>query len=192
MVSKAFLNYNLKLIILFSVVLNPIYNLLSFISPSIPEYYYSWFISTSVVADFSTLGFIAFFITLVLAYIFVEKITNDITVVLTTLLTGLFLLLISFTTIFELYFLLIIIGGALSGLALPIIFEFIIKNIYPEQESRINSLSTLTIFLGFIGVSFLLFWLFGMLYWRYIYLITALLIILASFYVAKLVSIRRE
>ncbi len=173
----------IDIISVFSVLLLPIYIITAFISPLIPEFYYSWFLDNNLQADYSTISFILFFVVFLVSFKFKDKIQNTLIFILTLLISAFILVFFAIAWRSEHYIILTIISGPFIGFTIPVMYEFSLNNIFPRQESRINIIISLVIFLGFLIYSFIIFNFFGLYYWRLIYIITGGSLIIASFYI---------
>jgi len=178
----------IDIISVFSVLLLPIYIITTFISPLIPEFYYSWFLGNILQADYSTISFILFFVVFLVSFKFKNKIQNTLIFILTLLISGFLLVLFSITWRSEYYIILTIISGPFIGFAIPVMYEFSLNNIFPRQENRTNIIISLVVLLGFLIYSFIIFNFLGLYYWRLIYIITGGLLIVASFYINIIVK----
>lgn len=174
----------INIISVFSVLLLPIYIITAFIMSLIPEFYYSWYLSNILQADYSTIGFILFFVIFLVSFRFKEKIQNNLIFILILPISAIFLILFSLTWRSEHYIILTIISGPFIGFSIPVTFEFSRNNIFPRQENRINLIISLIVFLGFLIYSFIIFNYLGQFFWRLIYIITGGAIIIASFYIS--------
>lgn len=177
-----------KLLISFSVLLGPIYSFMSFTSLTIPEYYYSWFMPVSMIAAYTSISFIVFIFIFLISTRFVEKLSNTITVLLSLVVTGLTLIYLASTYILEIYILVTILSGVLFGFAIPVTLKFISKNVFVGQESRVKIFTTLAILIAYILVPYLLFNTYGLIYWRLIYLVTGIILVIFAFILTKFTS----
>ena len=185
---KNITKHTIDIISVFSVLLLPIYIITAFMLPLIPEFYYSWYLSNFLIADYSTIGFILFFVVFLLSFKFKEKFQNTLIFIGTLLISAFLLIFFSITWRSEHYIILTIISGSFSGFSIPVMYEFSLNNIFPRQEKRINIIISLVVFLGFFIYSFIIFNFMGLYYWRLIYVITGGSIIIASFYINAVVK----
>ncbi|MFX0025024.1 MAG: hypothetical protein ACFE8M_01315 [Candidatus Hermodarchaeota archaeon] len=186
---KNITKHTINIISVFSVLLLPFYMITAFVLlSSNPEYYYSWFFSNYLIADFSTISFILFFVAFIVSFKLKEKIQNTSIFIIFILISAFLLIFFSFTWRYEHYIILTIIGGPISGFSIPIMYEFSLNNIFPRQENRINIIISIVVFLGLLLYSFIIFNFLGLFYWRLIYVITGGSLIIVSFYVNAIVK----
>lgn len=183
---KNILKFSLKMAMIFSILLGPLYSVISFIFTQIPEFYYSWDLTGVIMADYTSISFIMFFIVFLITFKFMERITNTLSVILSFLASGFILIYIALSWTLDVYLILMLISGPLFGFTIPVIFKYTTKNIFPKQESRINRLTTLGVLVVFLLFSFIIFYFVGVLYWRLIYIITGILILISTFFIAKM------
>lgn len=188
MTQKNIIYFVIKLILSFSVLLGPIYSFNSFISLYVPEYYYSWFMSVSMIATYTTISVIIFIFTFLVCTRYVEKLTSTLTVLLGLVVTGITLIYLATTYSLEIYILVTILSGALFGFTIPITLRFISQNIYLGQESRIKLISTLVILISYVVIPYLLFDFLGILYWRLIYLVSGIILVIFTFILTAFTS----
>ncbi|MFW9781237.1 MAG: hypothetical protein ACFFFB_03030 [Candidatus Heimdallarchaeota archaeon] len=177
-----------KLLISFSVLLGPIYSFISFASLNIPEYYYSWFMPVSMIALYTSISFIVFIFIFLICTRFIDKLSNTITVLLSLVITGLTLIYLASTYILEIYILITILSGALFGFTIPVTLKFISKNVFLGQESRVKIITTLIIVIANILIPYLIFNSYGLIYWRLIYLVTGIILVIFTFVLIKFTS----
>ena len=185
---KNILKNTINIISVFSILLLPFYIITAFILPLIPEFYYSWYLSNLLIADYSTISFILFIVVFLISFKFKEKIQNSMIFILNLLISGFLLIFFSITWRSEHYIILTIISGPFCGFSIPIMYEFSLNTIFPKQENRTNVLISLIVFLGFLIFSFVIFNFFGLYYWRLIYVITGGSLIIASFYINTMIK----
>lgn len=178
----------IKLILSFSVLLGPIFSFNSFISVYIPEYYYSWFMPVSMIASFTSISFIIFIFTFLICTRYVEKLTSTLSVLLGLVITGISLILLGTTYLLDIYILITILSGVLFGFTIPITLKFISQNIYLGQERRIKLISTFIIVISYIVIPYILFNFLGLLYWRLIYLVTGVILVIFTFVLTTFTS----
>lgn len=178
----------INIILVFSVLLLPFYIITAFILPLIPEFYYSWYLSNILIADYSTISFILFFVVFIVSFKFKEKFQNSLIFILNLLISAFLLIFFSITWRSEHYIILTIISGPFSGFSITVMYEFSLNNIFPKQENRTNLIISLVVFLGFLLFSFIIFDYLGLYYWRLIYLITGGSLIIVSFYINAIVT----
>lgn len=180
--------HTINIISVFSVLLLPFYIITAFLLPLIPEFYYSWYLSNLLIADFSTVSFILFFVVFIISFKFKDKIQNTMIFILILLISAFLLIFFSITWRSEHYIILTIISGPFCGFSIPVMYEFSLNNIFPKQENRTNIIISLVVFLGFLIFSFIIFNFFGLYYWRLIYVITGGSLIIVSFYINTIVK----
>ncbi|MGB5910276.1 MAG: hypothetical protein WBH31_03670 [Promethearchaeia archaeon] len=178
----------IDIISVFSVLLLPFYMISAFILPDIPEFYYSWYLSNFLIADYSTISFILFFVVFVVSFKFKEKTQNTLIFILTLLISAFLLIFFSITWRSEHYIILTIISGPFSGFSTTVMYEFSLNNIFPRQENRTNIIISLVVILGLLLYSFVIFNFLGLYYWRLIFVITGGSLIIASFYINAIVK----
>jgi len=139
----------------------------------------------NMIANYTTISFIAFVITFLLSIRYLDKISNNVTVLISLMITSLILIFLAAGTVLEIYITLTIVSGALSGFTIPVTMKFIASDVFLGQETRIKAMTSLIIMMAYIIVSFLMFNYFGLIYWRLIYLITGIIIIIFAFLIAK-------
>ncbi|MFX0031108.1 MAG: hypothetical protein ACFE8E_10525 [Candidatus Hodarchaeota archaeon] len=183
--NKNIINFVAKLIMLYSVLLGPIYTFFSFTSPIIPEYYYSWFMNIEMIATYTTMSFIIFVFVFLLTIRYIEKISNKLTVLISLMITSLILIYLAVGSMLEIYIILTILSGALFGFTIPVTMKFIAEDVFLGQETNTKVITTLIIVGLYIIVSFLIFNYFGLIYWRLIYLITGIIMVIFTFILAK-------
>jgi hypothetical protein len=183
---KNITKHTINIISVFSVLLLPFYMITAFLLPLIPEFYYSWYLSNFLIADYSTISFILFFVVFLVSFKFKEKIQNTLIFILTVLISAFLLISFSLTWRSEHYIILTIISGPFSGFSIPVMYEFSLNKIFPRQQSRINIIISLVVFFGLFIYSLIIFNFIGLYYWRLIYVITGGLVIIASFYINTL------
>ncbi|MFX1498633.1 MAG: hypothetical protein ACFFBH_14005 [Promethearchaeota archaeon] len=169
-----------------SVIMGPIYAFISFASIGIPEYYYSWYISIITTANYTAISFILFIIIFMISIRYAEKLSNIFTVLLSLVITGITLIYFAVTPYLDLYIILTIISGALFGFTIPITLKFTARNLFIGQENRIKVISTIVIILSYILIPFLMFSFFGLVYWRTIYLVSGIIMVVFTFFIAIL------
>ncbi|MFX0020175.1 MAG: hypothetical protein ACFFAK_12765 [Promethearchaeota archaeon] len=180
--------HTINIISVFSVLLLPFYMITAFILPLIPEYYYSWYLSNLLIADYSTISFILFIVVFLVSFKFKEKIQSTLIFMVTLLISAFLLIFFSITWRSEHYIILTIVSGPFCGFSIPTMYEFSLNNIFPKQENRTNVIISLVVFLGFLIFSFVIFNFLGLYYWRLIYIITGGSLIIASFYINAIVK----
>ncbi len=183
---KNIIKHTINIISVFSVLLLPFYMITAFILPLIPEFYYSWYLSNFLIADYSTISFILFFVVFLVSFKFKEKIHNTTIFIITVLISAFLLIFFSLTWRSEHYIILTIISGPFSGFSISVMYEFSLNKIFPRHQSRINIMISLAVFFGLFIYSLIIFNFMGLHYWRLIYVITGGLVIIASFYINAL------
>ncbi|MFW9946451.1 MAG: hypothetical protein ACFFDX_06430 [Candidatus Odinarchaeota archaeon] len=185
---KNITKHTINIISVFSVFLLPFYLITAFLLPLIPEHYYSWFISNNLIADYSTISFILFFVVFLISFKFKEKIQNTLIFIITLLISAFLLIFFTLTWRSEQYIILTIISGPFSGFSISVMYEFSLNNIFPKQENRTNVIICLVVFLGLLLYSYIIFNIFGLYHWRLIYGITGGSLIIASLYINTVVK----
>lgn len=180
MEKKSIFKFFIPFAILSGIFTGPLYNLLTFLNTGVLESHWSIYVSNLVFANLMALCFILFAVVFILSMQYVEQITKEPLIILSTGLIGFSCIYASFIWVWDVVVLVFIITSVATGYLIPAIIKFTSDKAQKEYGNLRYGLVLPISTLIWLFITSILFTVAG-LPWRGLFLVFGIISIASSF-----------